>query len=198
MRTRNSSADINGIICDSKSFKGDAENMQDTNDVIRLSDGDEAVCAYFIENPTDLRRVIQLMPHGNPTSDFLQKLYSYAVNRSRKVDLANALLAYDSKWRELPQITTGRDWFCECDLPSACPEFFLEVRRYCWIRSAFESPEIDAGDFDEVDSLLDFVKMVKENVGDGVIDMEKTLTRIKLKLNGIIKAEKEAEKRAGL
>ena len=90
--------------------------MQDANNVIRLSDGDEAVCAYFIENPTDLRRVIQLMPHGNPTSDFLQKLYSYAVNRNRKVDLANALLAYDSKWRELPQITTGRDWFCECGL----------------------------------------------------------------------------------
>lgn len=174
------------------------EVSQDKRNLLQLSDGDEAVCAFFVENPLDLRRVIQLMPHGNPTSDFLQKLYSYAVNRNRKVDLANALLTFDSKYRELPQNTTGRDWFCECDLPNACPEFFLEVRRYCWIRSAFESPGFDAGDFDEVDSLLDFVKMVKENVGDGMIDMEKTMTRIKLKLNSIIKAEKELEKRDGL
>ena len=169
--------------------------MKDKGDMVQLTDGVEAICAFFVENPINLRRVIQLMPHGNPTLDFLQMLYAFAVNRNRKVDLANALLSYDSKCRELPQITTGRDWFCECDLPNACPEFFLEVRRYCWIRSAFESSEFDAGDFDEVDSVLDFVKMVKKNVGDGMIDMEETLTRIKLKRNAIIKAEKEAAKR---
>ena len=47
-------------------------------------------------------------------------------------------------------------------------------------------------------SLLDFVKMVKENVGVGVVDMENTLTRIKLKRNSILKALKEAEKREGV
>ena len=172
--------------------------MKDKGDMVRLTDGDEAVCAFFVENPIELRRVIQLMPHGNPTLDFLWKLYSYAVARNRKVDLANALLAYDGKNDGLPQVTLGRDWYCECDLPCECPEFFLEVRKYGWVRFSFDSAGYGSDDYDEVDSLLDFVKMVKENVGVGVVDMENILTKIKLKRNSILKAIKEAEKREGV
>ena len=67
--------------------------MEDRNAIVPLSDADEAVCAYFIENPIAMRRVVQMMPHGYPPLDFLQKLWSYAAMRNRKVDLANALLS---------------------------------------------------------------------------------------------------------
>lgn len=174
------------------------ELSQDKSNLLQLSDGDEAVCAFFIENPIAMRRVVCMMPHGNPTLDFLRKLYSYAVTRNRKVDLANALLAYDAKNGGLPQINMGRDWYCECDLPCECPEFFPEVRKYGWVRCSFDSAGYGSDDYDEVDSLLDFVKMVKENVGVGVVDMENILTKIKLKRNSILKAIKEAEKREGV
>ena len=67
--------------------------MKDRDATVPLSDADEAICAFFIENPIALRRVVHMMPHGDPTLDFLQKLWSYAVLRNRKVDLANALLS---------------------------------------------------------------------------------------------------------
>ena len=62
----------------------------------------------------------------------------------------------------------------------------------------FDSAGYGSDDCDEVDSLLDFVKMVKENVGVGVVDMENILAKIKLKRNSILKAIKEAEKREGV
>ncbi len=36
--------------------------IEDRNAIVPLSDADEAVCAYFIENPIAMRRVIQMMP----------------------------------------------------------------------------------------------------------------------------------------
>lgn len=71
--------------------------MEDRNAIVPLSDAEESICAYFIENPIAMRRVIQMMPHADPPLDFLQKLWSYAAKRNRKVDLANALLSYDKR-----------------------------------------------------------------------------------------------------
>lgn len=160
--------------------------MKDKDNMVQLSDGDEAVCAFFIENPIALRRVAQLMPHGNPTLDFLQKLYSYAVLRNRKVDLANALLGHDGRSGGLPQVNL--DWYCGCVLPSNCPEFFFQVEKYAWTRAQTASDDLDEDDLDAIEALLEWIEMIKSDIGDGIIDMECTLTRIRLKRNAIRKA----------
>lgn len=173
-------------------MKGDCL-IEERDATVPLSDADEAVCAYFIENPTALRRVVNMMPHGNPPLDFLQKLWSYAVLRNRKVDLANALLSYDKR-SDAPQITFGREWYCECRLPCECPEVFWQIQKFGWVRDDLDLSDYE--DFDEVESLLGWMEDVKELVGDGIVDMESTLRRIRLKRNGILRTEQEQEKRA--
>lgn len=172
--------------------------MQENDAVVPLTDGDEAICAFFIENPYALLRVVRMMPHGNPTLDFLQKLWSYAVLRNRKVDLANALLAHDTR-TEYPQIKLSRDWYRECHLPSRCPEFFNEVERYAWTRAEVEAGEYVREDIDAIEADLDTMEDIKESIGDGIIDMESTLTKIRLRRNVIIRDEQrlaEREKRS--
>ena len=166
--------------------------MKERGAIVPLSDADEAVCAFFIENPTALRRVVHMMPHGDPPLDFLQKLWSYAALRNRKVDLANALLSYDKR-SGVPQIKFGRDWYCECQLPGDCPEMFWQIQKFSWTRDDVDLSDYE--DFDEVDSILSWMVDIKEQVGDGIIDMESTLKRIRLKRNGILRAEQEQEKR---
>jgi hypothetical protein len=166
--------------------------MEDRNAIVPLSDADEAVCAYFIENPFTMRRVIQMMPHGDPTLDFLQKLWSYAAMRNRKVDLANALLSYDKR-SDSPQIKSGRDWYCDCHLPCDCPEMFWEVQKFSWVRDDVDLSDYE--DFDEVDAILSWMMHIKEMVGDGIVDMEDTLKRIRLKRNGILRTELRLEEK---
>ena len=164
--------------------------MEDRNAIVPLSDAEEAICAYFIENPIAMRRVIQMMPHGDPPLDFLQKLWSYAAKRNRKVDLANALLSYDKR-SDFPQIKFGRDWYCDCHLPGDCPEMFWEVQKFSWVRDDVDLSDYE--DFDEVDAILNWMMHIKEMVGDGIVDMEDTLKRIRLKRNGILRAEQLLE-----
>ena len=166
--------------------------MEDRNAIVPLSDAEEAICAYFIENPIAMRRVIQMMPHADPPLDFLQKLWSYAAKRNRKVDLANALLSYDKR-SDFPQIKFGRDWYCDCHLPGDCPEMFWEVQKFSWVRDDVDLNDYE--DFDEVDAILSWMMYIKEMVGDGIVDMEDTLKRIRLKRNGILRAEQELEKK---
>lgn len=166
--------------------------MGDRNAIVSLSDADEAICAYFIENPVAMRRVIQMMPHGDPPLDFLQKLWSYAAMRNRKVDLANALLSYDKR-DDVRQIKFGRDWYCECQLPCDCPEIFWEVQKFSWVRDDVNLDDYE--DFEEVDAVLSWMVHIKEMVGDGIVDMESTLKRIRLKRNAILRVEQELEKK---
>lgn len=57
---------------------------------------DEAMCEFFIDDASRLRRIVQLMPDGEPTAEFLNMLWEYAVKHDRLVDLANVLLGFDS------------------------------------------------------------------------------------------------------
>ena len=166
--------------------------MKDRDAVVQLSDADESICAFFIENPTALRRVVYMMPQGNPPLDFLQKLWSYASLRNRKVDLANALLFYDKRANEPPG-KHGRGWYCDCQLPCDCPEMFFEVQKFSWVRDDVNLDDYE--DFDEVNAILSWMVFIKETVGDGIVDMENTLKRIRLKRNAILRAEQELEKK---
>ena len=166
--------------------------MEDRNAIVPLSDAEEVICAYFIENPIAMRRVVQMMPHGDPPLDFLQKLWSYAAMRNRKVDLANALLSYDKR-SDSPQIKFSRDWYCDCHLPCDCPEMFWEVQKFSWVRDDVDLSGYE--DFDEVDAVLSWMMHIKEMVGDGIVDMEDTLRRIRLKRNGILRAELRLEEK---
>ena len=167
--------------------------MNDRDALVPLSEADEAVSAYFIENPIAMRSVIQMMPEGDPTLDFLQKLWSYAATRNRKVDLANALLYYDKR-TNVPWGKHGRGWYCDCHLPCDSPEMFWEVQKFSWVRD--DDNLDDYEDFDEVDAVLSWMMYIKEMVGDGIVDMENTLKRIRRKRNAILRAEQMPKKNA--
>ena len=77
-----------------RSIQVKGATMEDRDAIVPLSNAEEAICSYFIENPIAMRHVIQMMPHGDLPLDFLQKLWSYAATRNRKVDLANTLLYF--------------------------------------------------------------------------------------------------------
>ena len=61
-----------------------------------LTATDEAICAFFIEDASRLRRIVELMPEGDLSANFLNTLWAYAVKHDRLVDLANVFLGFDS------------------------------------------------------------------------------------------------------
>ena len=72
-----------------------------------LTETEEAICAASIENSILMRRIIRLMPRGEPTPDYLEMLYSYAKQRNRTADLVNALIG-----KSCPDVPrAGRDWY---------------------------------------------------------------------------------------
>ena len=73
-------------------------------------------------------------------------------------------------------------------MPSNCPEFFFQVEKYAWTRAQAASGELEEDDLDAVETLLEWIESIKADIGDGIIDMESTLTKIRLKRNAIRKA----------
>ena len=65
--------------------------MQD-NDTNVLMASDEEICAFFIEDASRLRRIVELMPAGDLSANFLNALWAYAVKHDRLADLANVIL----------------------------------------------------------------------------------------------------------
>ena len=75
-----------------------------------LAATDEDICAFFIEDASRLRRIVQLMPDGGLSASFLNTLWAYAEKHDRLFDLANALLGFDSKHKTV-EGNENCDWF---------------------------------------------------------------------------------------
>ena len=69
--------------------------MNDLRQSDPLTVTDEAICAFFIEDASRLRRIVQLMPDGELSASFLNTLWAFAEKHDRLFDLANALLGFD-------------------------------------------------------------------------------------------------------
>ena len=61
-----------------------------------LTATDEAICAFFIEDASRLRRIVELMSEGDLSANVLNTPWTYAVKHDRLVGLANAFLGFDS------------------------------------------------------------------------------------------------------
>ena len=90
--------------------------MQDS-DANVLTATDEAICAFFIEDASRLRRIVELMPEGDLSASFLNTLWAYAVKHDRLVDLANVFLGFDSSHKTV-EGNENCDWFWQSDLPA--------------------------------------------------------------------------------
>ena len=103
-----------------------------------LTETEEAICAASIENSILMRRIIRLMPRGEPTPDYLEMLYSYAKRRNRTADLVNVLIGKNCP--DVPR--AGRDWydwFQEVTLPPTAPDLFFLAWKYGWVLAKLES-----------------------------------------------------------
>ena len=102
--------------------------MQDSDTNV-LTATDEAICAFFIEDASRFRRIVELMPEGDLSANFLNTLWAYAVKHDRLVDLANVFLGFDSNHKTVDG-NENCDWFWQSDLPAEpvqANHFFYEL-----------------------------------------------------------------------
>ena len=140
-----------------------------------LTETEEAICAASIENSILMRRIIRLMPRGEPTPDYLEMLYSYAKQRNRTADLVNALIG-----KSCPDVPrAGRDWydwFQEVTLPPTAPDLFFLAWKYVWVLA-----KLEAGVFakeEDAESVLGFIEMLKDEAGPGIIGLDDVVKKV--------------------
>lgn len=86
------------------------------SDTIVLTATDEEICAFFIEDASRLRRIVQLMSEEDLPANFLNTLWAYAVKHDRLADLANVFPGFDSNHKTV-EGNENCDWFWQSDLP---------------------------------------------------------------------------------
>ena len=136
---------------------------------------EEAICAASIENSILMRRIIRLMPRGEPTLDYLEMLYSYAKLRNRSADLVNALIGTNCP--DVPH--AGRDWydwFQEVTLPPTAPGLFFLVWKYVWVLAKLESGVFAKEE--DAESVLGFIEMLKDEVGPGIAGLDDVVWKV--------------------
>jgi len=154
-----------------------------------LTETEEAICAASIENSILMRRIIRLMPRGEPTLDYLEMLYSYAKYRNRTADLVNALIGKNCP--DVPR--AGRDWFDwfeEVTLPPTAPDLFFLAWKYVWILAKLEAGVFAAED--DAESALGFIEMLRNEAGPGIIGLDDIVRQVQ-EINNIQIEENECE-----
>lgn len=154
-----------------------------------LTETEEAICAASIENSILMRRIIRLMPRGEPTLDYLEMLYSYAKYRNRTADLVNALIGKNCP--DVPR--AGRDWFDwfeEVTLPPTAPDLFFLAWKYVWILAKLEAGVFAAEE--DAESALGFIEMLKNEAGPGILGIDDIVRQVQ-EINNIQIEENERE-----
>lgn len=138
---------------------------------------DEAMCEFFIDDASRLRRIVQLMPDGEPTAEFLNMLWEYAVKHDRLVDLANVLLGFDSKHKTVDG-NENCDWYWRCRPPVELVqtnEFFFDLIDYARVRAHLERGTYDDWHGSSVGMFVWMEDYKNDGVGKGIIDIDKVL-----------------------
>lgn len=138
---------------------------------------DEAMCEFFIDDASRLRRIVQLMPDGEPTAEFLNMLWEYAVKHDRLVDLANVLLGFDSKHKTVDG-NENCDWYWRCRPPVETVqtnEFFFDLIDYARVRAHLERGTYDDWHGSSVGMFVWMEDYKNDGVGKGIIDIDNVL-----------------------
>ena len=168
------------------------EAVESTNP---LSATDEELCTFFIEDAARLRRIVQLMPDGNPTAEFLNMLWAYAVKHDRLFDLANVLLGFDDKHKTVDG-NENCDWFWRCCLPVTpvhTNEFFFTLMTYARARAHLANGTYDDW-HDNSLAMYDWLTCYKEHdVGEGILGIDEVMSQLYAKYEAEVESERRRE-----
>ena len=160
---------------------------------------DEAVCEFFIDDASRLRRIVQLMPDGDPTAEFLNMLWAYAVKHDRLVDLANVLLGFDSKHKTIDG-NENCDWFWRCRKPMELEEsydFFSDLMDFAKVRAHLERGTYDDW-HDNSLAMFDWMEDYKDSdVGKGIIGIDDVLDQLLAKYESEVEFERRRDREEG-
>ena len=156
---------------------------------------DEDICAFFIEDASRLRRIVQLMLDGDLSGNFLNTLWAYAVKHDRLVDLANVFLGFYSNHKTV-EGNENCDWFWQSYLPPGpvqANHFFYELITYARTRG-----HLARGTYDDWhDSSLamhEWLTYYKEHdVGKGIIGIDDVLAQLYAKYEAEVELERRRE-----
>ena len=166
--------------------------MDDLRMSVPLTATDEDIGAFFIEDATRLRRIVELMPEGDLSANFLNTLWAYAEKHDRLFDLANALLGFDSKHKTV-EGNENCDWFWQCYLPEGpvqANDFFYELMTYARARA-----HLARGTYDDWHgssfAMFEWMEYYKRfDVGKGIIDIDNVLDQLLSKYESEVELER--------
>ncbi len=161
----------------------------------RLTMVDEDICAFFIEDAARIRRIVELMPKGDLSANFLNTLWAYAVKHDRLFDLANALLGFDSKHKTI-EGNENCDWFWQCFLPAGpmqANHFFYELITYARTRAHLARGTYDDW-HDSALAMFNWLEYYKRcDVGKGIIDIDNVLEQLLSKYESEVELERRRD-----
>ena len=169
--------------------------MEDLRMSVPLTATDEDIGAFFIEDATRLRRIVELMPEGDLSANFLNTLWAYAEKHDRLFDLANALLGFDSTHRAV-EGNENCDWFWQCFLPEGpvqANDFFYELMTYARARA-----HLARGTYDDWHgssfAMFEWMEYYKRfDVGKGIIDIDNVLDQLLSKYESEVELERRLD-----
>lgn len=160
---------------------------------------DEAMCEFFIDDASRLRRIVQLMPDGEPTAELLNMLWEYAVKHDRLFDLANVLLGFDSK-HKMVDGNENCDWYWRCRPPVEpvqANEFFFDLIDYARVRAHLERGTYDDWHGSSL-AMFDWMEDYKnDGVGKGIIDIDNVLDQLLAKYESEVEFERQRDSEEG-
>ena len=160
-----------------------------------LTMADEEICAFFIDDASRLRRIVELMPDGDMSANFLNALWSYAEKHDRLFDLANALLGFDARHRTF-EGNENCDWFWQCFLPAGpiqANHFFYDLMTYARTRA-----HLARGTYDDWHgsplAMFEWMEDYKRfGIGKGIIDIENVLDQMLSKYESEVELERRRD-----
>ncbi|MBQ3288746.1 MAG: hypothetical protein IJH50_04980 [Kiritimatiellae bacterium] len=170
--------------------------MDDVKPSTPLTATDEAICAFFIEDASRLRRIVQFMlTDVDLPGSFLNMLWAYAVKHDRLFDLANALLGFDSNHKTV-EGNENCDWFWQCFLPGEAVranDFFYDLMTYARARAHLARGTYDDWHGSSI-AMFEWMEYYKwHDVGKGIIDIENVLDQLLAKYESEVELERRLD-----
>ena len=166
--------------------------MDDLKQSTYLTETDEDICAFFIEDAARLRRIVELMPKGDLSANFLNTLWAYAVKHDRLVDLANVFLGFDSNHKTVVG-NENCDWFWQSYLPDGsvrANHFFYDLMTYARARAHLARGTYDdwhGSSFAMFEWMEDYKRY---DIGKGIIDIDNVLDQLLVKYESEVELER--------
>lgn len=169
--------------------------MKDLASVTPLTATDESICAFFIEDASRLRCIVQLMTDGDLPGSFLNMLWSYAEKHDRLFDLANALLGFDSRYKTV-EGNENCDWFWQCFLPEGpvrANDFFYDLMTYARARAHLARGTYDDWHGSSI-AMFEWMEYYgRFDVGKGIIDIDDVLDQLLSKYESEVELERRLD-----